>query len=183
MRYTPIATVLLAILSCFAGSYLILFTSIRWIYSLGSLGFLELLPYGSLGGLLVFLTLPIALFGFKSLPKWITGAQASEATSQADEDESTLFSNKRIVGLSLVITGADWLVLSLFALFAFAPNVPYKVACPYNGCQSVFSSLATWILIGVGLLILVAGIVLIMMSSIEGRASQQQLVRASTLRV
>lgn len=183
MRYTSIATCILAILSFFGGSFLILFTLIRWIDGLGSPGSLELLPYGSLGALLVFIAFPVALFGFRSLPKWVTGTRISETTSQADDGDSTLFSNKRIVGLSLVITGVDWLILSLFALFAFVPSVPYKVACPYNGCPSVFSSLATWILIGIGLLIVAAGIVLIIMSRIEGRASQQQLVRASTVRL
>ncbi|MDG6922920.1 MAG: hypothetical protein JRN67_06475, partial [Nitrososphaerota archaeon] len=66
MRYTSIATCILAILSFFGGSFLILFTLIRWIDGLGSPGSLELLPYGSLGALLVFIAFPVALFGFKS---------------------------------------------------------------------------------------------------------------------
>ncbi|MDG6998996.1 MAG: hypothetical protein JRN15_07775 [Nitrososphaerota archaeon] len=68
---------------------------------------LELLPYGSLGALLVFLAFPVALFGYESLPKWVAGTRISETTNQADDGDSTLFSNKRIVGLSLVITGVD----------------------------------------------------------------------------
>lgn len=184
MRLVSVATILLAIFSFLAGSFLIVFGTMQWINDLSYLGILGLLPYAPFGGLLVFLALPTAMFGFKQVPRLLAGAPSLlEKTSQENYEDSPLFSNKRIVGLSLVITGADWLILCVFALMAYSPIIPATAACPLGGCRSIFYSLGAWILIGVGLLILAGGVVLIVMSKNGVRTPRQQLLRASMVRL
>ena len=181
VRVNSVATLALAILSFMIGSFLIIYGLIQWINNLGLFGFFGLLPYAPLGALFVFMSLPIALFGFTSLPGWFAKVpDLSAGNEQQNDDESSLFSNKRVVGLSLIVTGADWLILNLFALLTARFIASYTVAaCPLNGCRSILSAPATWIVLGIGVLILAAGIVLILMSKGEAGTARQEPVRAS----
>ena len=186
MRASSFASALLAILSFAIGSFLIFYGATQWITNLYTFGFFGLLPYAPLGILLVFISLPIALFGFKRLPGWVSRARSSSSASdsvQEDEDDSPLFFNKRIVGLSLVITGLVWLTLSLFALFATTLFIEYPYPCSINYCPkptvfTVLFSLGSLVLIAIGVLILVAGIALILMSKGKTQARLQS-IRAS----
>ena len=186
MRTSSFASMLLAILSFAIGSFLIFYGATQWITDLYTFGFFGLLPYSPLGILLVFISLPIALFGFKRLPGWASGARSSSSASnsvQQDGDHAPLFFNKRIVGLSLVITGSVWLVLSLFALFTTTLFIEYPYPCSINYCPkptvfTVLLSLGSLVLIVIGVLIVVAGIAFILMSKGKTQARQQS-IRAS----
>lgn len=175
MRFASIASVLLSILSFLAGSsFLILFGAYGALTS-GAGFLLDLVPFALIGGVLVFLAFPIALYGFNPLPRWIANAHQtglnvnSTQNNDVSEVEAPLLSNKLIVGISLVITGVDWIVLILFALYYFT----LSTACPYPGCRYIFSSLAT-LLIGIGVLIIALGIVLIVTSLTRGHSSSRE---------
>ncbi|MDG6995044.1 MAG: hypothetical protein JRN52_03895 [Nitrososphaerota archaeon] len=170
MRLASVVVGFVATLSFLAGSFLIFTSTATWIVNQGSFGLLEMLALLSLGGLLVFLTLPIALFGFKSLPKWFVDTSSlSSEMAQEDIDNQSLFSNKRIMGLSLVITGLDWLVFSLVGLWLSIRSI----ACPVNvPCGSILSYTGSWILIAIGVSILAIGIALIMISIFGSSANE-----------
>ena len=177
MRANSVASVLLAILSFMIGSYLILSGMILWGGSVGIF-----VPYAPLGAVLVFMALPTAMFGFKGLPRWaIYGRDSSDESDEQNENDSLIFSNKRIVGLSLLMTGTVWLLLSLIALFMFTPFI----MCTVNYCPTPFDllfSLGELILIGIGLLILVAGVLLILTSRSKSPKARQSSVGASLAR-
>ena len=179
MRVGSAASVLLAIISFTIGSYLIIYGMILWNDSIGIF-----VPYAPFGAILVFMSLPTALFGFKALPRWAYGRRNSPHDADEDdgEDDSPLFSNKRIMGLSLVITGLVWLVVVLFRLSA-AALIPCST---YGGCPTAFTlffSLGNLILISIGVMILVAGIFLVLTSRSKSPKASQKAVRASLARL
>ena len=163
MRFTSIATMSLAALSFLGGLFLQAVGTGPWFVYQYPFGFYEMLVLVALGGLLVFLTLPIALFGFDSPPRWITGSP-SLPTEFSQTRDLSLLSNRRIAGLSLVITGAIWIIFSLIGLWE---SIEF-VMCPYRGCPSIFSYVGSWILIAIGALILATGITLVVMSKSKG---------------
>ena len=74
MRIAPVATVLLGAISLVGGSFLILVGIMQWVDNQGvAFGLEGLFPIALLGAFFTFLSLPIALYGFESLPRWITG--------------------------------------------------------------------------------------------------------------
>ena len=167
MRFTSVATLFLAAASFLAGLFLLGIGTNPWVVNQYWLGFYESLIMVALGGLLVFLTLPIALFGFDSVPRWIVGASnSSTEMAQSGDDELLLLSNKRIVGLSLVITGAVWLISSVIGLWVTISVLVPQIFCGgvRYGCPSIFSYLGNWILIAIGIAILGIGIALVLLS-------------------
>lgn len=179
------ASVMLAILSLAIGSFLISFGTMQWIFNLGGLGLIGLLPYAPLGVLFIFISLPIALFGFEKLPRWATDDRSSSPeVGNADEVNSSFITNKRIMGLSLVITGAAWLVLSLVTLFKYTLLTPYP--CSINYCPTVYSvflSPASLLFIGIGVLLLAAGIILLLTSRSNSPKAVQKAIGESPSRL
>lgn len=167
MRLSSVASFILASLTFTIGSFLIFYGMILWSGSEGIF-----VPYASLGAISVFMSLPTVLFGFKTLPRWATGRQSSSTKGSEEYEDSLIFSNKRIVGLSLLITGAVWLLITLIAFFIFPLNTP----CAMNSCPTVFTLFThgELILIGIGVVIFAAGLILLAMSKSEGRDDQRQ---------
>ncbi len=177
MRLASLATSLLGVLTFLSGSFLIFYGMSLWVNS----ELYGLIPLAPLGAFFTFLSLPLALFGFDSLQSWVVGSTLSSGDTTY-VDKIPFFSNKRIVGLSLMITGAVWLALSLSAIWATSFTFVGVTSCPLGGCRSIFSYLGTWIVIGIGILLLAAVATLILMSRSKGSAARQQLVRASVMR-
>ena len=69
MRFVSVVTVFLTAASFLAGLFLIGIGTTLWLFNGYWLGFYESSVLSALGGSLVFLALPIALFGFDSVPK------------------------------------------------------------------------------------------------------------------
>ena len=167
MRIAPVATTLLGAVSLIGGSFLILVGITQWVNNQGfGYSLYGLFPTALLGGFFTFLSLPVSLYGFKSLPTWITGLSSGQAS---DEDALfiPLFYNKRIMGLSFVITAVVWLVLSPITVFANTLNVPYPCiinSCPKLTVFTILFSPGSLLLIGIGAVILVIGIYLILRS-------------------
>jgi len=145
--------------------------------------FSESLPLMALGGLLIFIAMPMALFGFDSVPRWIVGP-SSLSSGKAGDDE-LLFSNKRFVGLSLVLTGAIWLSFSLIGFWASFSVAMKCVACPANFSTSIFSAnyLDNWFLIVIGAVILGIGAVLLVLSKFENSTNQISMIERNTLEI
>lgn len=176
MRLTAVAAGFVAILSFLAGSFLIFAITASWMINIDSFWSLELIAILSLGGLLVFLSLPIALFGLESLPRWLvdTSSISSEMT-QDDIDNQSLFSNKRVMGLSFLITGADWLIFGLLGLWFSVRSFACLVNYP---CGQILSYPASWILIAIGVAILSIGIILLAMSRFRSANNEMKARKA-----
>jgi hypothetical protein len=180
LRLAPFATVFLGAISFIAGLVLIGIGTGLWIVAYYSMGFYESLPLMALGGLLTFIAIPIALFGFDTVPRWIVGP--SSLSGEGAVNDEPLFSNKRFVGLSLVLTGAIWLSFSVISLWAAFSVVVPCVACPENFNSSIFSTnyLDNWILIAIGGVILGIGLILLVLSKFETSTNQISTLERNT---
>ena len=178
MRFTSLAALFGAAVSLALGSFLIAYGTTMWIDNQSSFGFFGLLPLTGLGGLFVFLTLPFALFGFDPLPRWVVGPSSSSGEMTQEDDDQPLFSNKRIMGLSLMITGADWIIFSVIGLWTGAR---FQM-CPYNGCETIFGSIVIWALISIGIAIIAIGIGLVVMS-FSGRTTRISKPKGNALEI
>lgn len=184
MRLAPFATILLGAISLVGGSFLIVVGITQWVNNQGfGNPIYGLFPTALLGALFTFLSLPVSLYGFKSLPTWITGITAPQAHDDGNDELDQealflpLFSNKRIMGLSFVITAVVWLVLSLTTVFLNALNVPYM--CIINDCPRVtmftfLFSPGSLLLISFGIVILAVGVYLILISKQSGLGDQMR---------
>ena len=133
-----------------------------WIVTQYTLTFPESLPLRALGDFFVFLTLPVALFGFDPLPKWFSDRSSKGKYGELgpEENNELLFSNKRVMGLSLIVAGALWILFTVIGFWTAISNAP----CPYYGCPSMLSYPGTWIMLAVGVALLASGIILLAMS-------------------
>jgi len=124
------------------------------------------------------------MFGFDSLHRWFVASSSSLSSEKAADDE-LLFSNKRIVGVSLVFTGAIWLCASVVSFWASYGRIMTCVSCPANFSSSIFSTnyLDYWIPIVIGAIILEIGAILLGLSIFEKRASQISSTERTTMEI
>jgi hypothetical protein len=134
----------------------------------------ESIVFDSIGILLVYLSLPIALFGIEDNPtKWSRGIRWIIGTP---ETESTLLSNKRISGLSFIIAGSIQSICSFIGLYVVAAILPRTFEQPVGYTPpSIFSLdyLENWIFIYIGFILLAVGITLVLISRISKSTSPE----------
>ncbi len=177
MRSTrAFATLPLGALAFLGGAYLISIGTSPFSTGYGAFP-PESMVLATFGGVLVYLSIPVALFGFARIPRWLGGQPVK---GLATNGEVLLFSNKRIAGFSLLLTGTVWVIFSLIGFSEY--SVP-EMACSFRyGCPSAFSLtyLYNWIMLAIGIIILAASIALIL-SSRSGRLSEKVSVLATQL--
>jgi hypothetical protein len=131
----------------------------------------ESVVFDAIGILLAYLSLPTALFAMNGeTPKWF---QVGSWLNVSSDSESTLLSDKRISGMSLLFAGSVQLAFSLFGLY-FYLSILENAPGPFDySSPSIFSPGFTenWIFIFVGFLLVAVGVTLILMSKAPNTVS------------
>ncbi len=181
MNYRLTVCVLLATASLVGGTFLIFegpATNLSFLAGSSCFGGgcpqnYESIVFDAIGILLVYLSVPTALFGMNDeTSKWF---RAGSWINWSPDSESTLLSNKRISGVSLLIAGSVQLTCSLFGLYFYLSildNAPGPIG--YSP-PSIFNPgfLENWIFICVGFVLLAVGVALILMSKTPKTVSPQ----------
>jgi len=128
----------------------------------------ESLVFDLIGILLVYLSLPIALYPLEEgrISKYLL------SRDKASKEDTSLLGNKKISGIMLLVAGSIQLFCASIGLNSFSSTI----LCSVYGCPSIFNVtfLWNWIFVSIGVVLLLAGLVLIILSKAPSSKSESE---------